>query len=207
MTTMNRTVLTFVLAGLCTGGVRAQSTANTPVAQPSSPAPSVAPAAMSSAPAAVQVVDPQAGSASTQSAVTQTVYTPQLPSAAELTNAAAAQGLTVERIVQTSTQVIAFYRNASGQATTVAYQSLPPAVAPAAPAPTAPPAVVVTSPPRTVVYETAPRVVYYNDPYYYPRVWYPPVSLNFGFGYRSFHGHGHGHHFHRGHFHGGHRHR
>lgn len=203
MTTMNRTVLMLVLAGLCIGGVRAQSAANTPIAQPSSPAPSVAPTATST-PVAVQAVSSQAGS-SAQNGVTQTVYTPQLPSAAELTGAAAAQGLTVERIVQTSTQVIAFYRNASGQATTVAYQSLPPAVAPAAPAPAAQPAVVVTSPPRTVVYETAPRVVYYNDPYYYPRVWYPPVSFNFGIGYRSFHGHGH--HFHRGHFHGGHRHR
>jgi hypothetical protein len=137
---------------------------------------------------------------STPTTATQIVYMPQLPNAADLTNAAAAQGFTVERIVQTSNQVIAFYRTPSGQATTVAYQSLPPGGTVAAPTP----AVVVTSLPRTVVYETAPRVVYYDHPdYYYPRVWYPPVSLSFGFGYRSFYGGN----FHRGHIHRGFRHR
>lgn len=164
--------------------------------QPVSPAPGVP----------VQNVAPSSTVASVASAdlspptrVSQTVYTPQLPSPAELTAAAAAQGLTVERIVQTSTQLIAFYRNASGQAVTVAYQSLPPAVAAATtstvPAPA--PRVVVVSPPPAVVYETAPRVIYYEpSPYYYPGIWYPPVSFSFGFGYRSFHGGG----YHRGGF-------
>ena len=128
--------------------------------------------------------------------ITQTVYTPQLPNPADLTNAAKAQGLTVDRIVQTSNQVIAFYRNANGQTTTVAYQTLPPTGVTQTPAPT-----VVTSPPPTIVYETAPRVVYHEDypayypSYYYPRYWYPPISLSFGFGF------GHGY------YHGGYRHR
>ena len=196
VTLMNRTAFTLVVAaGLSAGIARAQTPASAPVAQPSSPAPVVV-----QAPAA-----PAAAATSTAPGVTQIVYSPKLPTAEELTHAAAAQGYTVEKIVQTANQVIAFYRNASGQPTTVAYQSLPPTGTPApAPAatvvtPTATPAVVVTSPPpATVVYETAPRVIYHDYPrYYYPRVWYPSVS--FGFGYRSYHGGFHGHHpHHRG---------
>ena len=95
--------------------------------------------------------------------------------------------------MQTANQVIAFYRNAGGQTSTVAYQTLPPS---AAPAPAAAPAPVVVTAPPTVVYQTAPRVVYYDYPgYYYPRMWYPPVSFSFGVGYS------------RGYYHGGHRHR
>lgn len=189
---MNRT--TFILAltaGLGAGVAHAQSPVDTAVVQPSSPAPAVVSTATPNAPAPTVVQAPAAAAAPTS--VTQIVYMPQLPSAADLTNAANAQGLTLERIVQTSTQVVAFYRNASGQATTVAYQSLPPAAAAPAPAPA--PNVVVTSPPPTVVYETAPRVIYYDSPgYYYPRVWYPPVSFNFGFGYhQGYHGGGHFH--------------
>ncbi|MDO8545025.1 MAG: hypothetical protein Q7S40_31665 [Opitutaceae bacterium] len=198
---MNRTTLTFALVtALCAGTVRAQTPATATVAQTASPAPSVSAApASTQAPVVVQAQAAASAPESMPTRVTQIVYTPQLPSAADLTNAAAAQGFTVDRIVQTGSQVIAFYRNASGQPTTVAYQSLPPTgVAPAA-AP-APAQVVVTSPPATVVYERAPRVVYYDtypDSYYYPRMWYPPVSLHLGFGFRSFHG---------GHYHGGYRH-
>jgi hypothetical protein len=38
----------------------------------------------------------------------------------------------------------------------------------------------------------SPRVVYYDayDPVYYPRYWYPPVSLSFGFGSGYRYGHG-----------------
>lgn len=187
---MNRTTFAFAAAAaLWVGTARAQTSAAEPVAQPSSPAPSVQTTPPASAPAVVN--------APTQQPVTQTVYMPQLPSAAELMNAAAAQGFTVERIVQTSGQIIAFYRNANGQATTVAYQSLPPSAAPvAAPATSAPARVVVVSPPpQTVVYETVPRVIYYQDypRYYYPPVYYPPVSFSFGLGYRSYHGGGHFH--------------
>lgn len=141
--------------------------------------------------------------------VSQTVYTPKLPTAQELTDAAAAQGLTVERISQTGLQVIAFYRNASGQPITVAYQTLPPAgvgqAQTPAPAPVVvntSPAVVNTAPQTTVVYESAPRVIYYDTPrYYYPHAYYPPVSLSFGFGYRGGY-YGHGHHGHGHHYRG-----
>lgn len=178
---MNRSLFTlaFCTLGLA-GAAFGQEAATAPagVAQPTSPAPVAAPAAAAPAP-------------------TQIVYTPKLPTAQELTDAAAAQGMTVERISQTSLQVIAFYRNANGQPVTVAYQALPPTGVAQTPAPTQPaPAVVVTAPPPTVVYETAPRVVYYETPaYYYPRYYYPPVSLSFGFGYRG--GYYGGHHHHR----------
>jgi hypothetical protein len=119
----------------------------------------------------------------------QIVYTPRLPSVAELSNAAAAQGLTVERIEQSATQIVATYKYSNGQTNIVSYQTLPPASGATA---------TTTTSASTVVYETSPRVVYYDsyDPFYYP-YWYSPVSvrLGFGFGYRGGHGyHGGGHH-------------
>src|SRR5258706_7995072 len=92
-----------VAATLFTGGVYAQdstsasSSPNT-VVTPSTPAPAVTPAG---APAASQIVP------------NQIVYTPRLPSAGELSNAAAAQGLTVERIEQSATQIVAVYKNSN----------------------------------------------------------------------------------------------
>lgn len=199
--TMNRSTLILLLAG-CVGAsaVRAQSPSNPAVVQPTSPAPVVVSTVAPQEPAPAVMPAPAAHAANTAPTnITQIVHTPQLPSAAEITNAAAAQGLTVERIVQTSNQVIAFYRHASGETSNVAYQSLPPAgtsTNPAAPnvVVTSPPNVVVASPPPTVVYQQAPRVVYYDYPsYYYPRVWYPPVSFSFGLGYhRGYHGGYHG---------------
>ena len=194
--TMNRPIFLLTLAGFIGAtGVRAQSSTSAAVAQPGSPAPAVSATAGSNESAPVVVQAPAANSAAPTN-VTQIVYTPQLPTAAQITEAASAQGLTVERIVQTSNQVIAFYRSANGQTSNVAYQSLPPAGATTAPAA---PNVVVTSPPPTVVYQQAPRVVYYDYPsYYYPRVWYPPVSFSFGLGYhRGYYGGHGGRHFHR----------
>jgi hypothetical protein len=174
-----KTIASLVTMSLLSGGLRAAEAPSAPVviATPSTPAPTIA-APMASAPAA---------------APNQIVYTPRLPTAAELTSAAAAQGLGVERIEQSPTQVVAVYKTSNGQTNTVAYQTLPPAG-------TAAPATnyVTTAPAPTVVYEQpAPRVVYYNDynddPFYYPyspRVWYPPVSVRLGFGFG-------------GHFHGG----
>jgi hypothetical protein len=207
---MNQFAFTFVLAACLSAGAVRANTENVPVVQPS-PAPTIASNQAPSAPPIVQVPN---GTVKTNGSM-QIVYMPQLPSAAEVTNAAAAQGLTVERIVQTSTQVIAYYRDANGQTSSVAYQSLPPASngsAASAPATTttSAPTVVVTSPPQTVVtapqptvvYQTAPRVYYDYPPYYYPPVWYPPVSLSFGFGYGYGYGYRHGY----PHHHGGHRH-
>src|SRR2546430_5190207 len=58
-------------------------------------------------------------SAPSAPAPNQTIYVPRLPSAAELTNAAAAQGLSVEKIEQTSAQVTAFYKSSAGQTSIV----------------------------------------------------------------------------------------
>ncbi len=177
---MHRILLTLAATtALLSGAAQAQIA----VAQPSTPAPAVA------QPEAA----PPPSSAAVPARVTQTVYTPKLPTAQELTDAAAGQGLTVERISQTDLQIIAFYRNSSGQPITVAYQTLPPAGVVQTPTPAPAPVVVNTAPQTTVVYESAPRVVYYDTPrYYYPRAYYPPVSLSFGFGYRGgYYGHGH----------------
>ena len=129
----------------------------------------------------------------------QIVYAPQLPSVTELTNAAAAQGLAIDKIEQTNAQITVVYRNANGQTNTVAYLLLPaagtagivanPVATPSTPPPTA--VYAPTSP--TVVYEPAPQSVYYDyyGPGYYPYYWYPPVSfrVGLGFGYHSgFHG-------------------
>lgn len=194
---MNRKFLSLSVATVLVTGTLGAQTPNAPVVAPSPPpvmnsAPAPTPLPQTQTQTATATAAP-AQTAPTQSGVTQIVYTPQLPNVTDLTNAAAAQGLTVERMVQTGTQLIAFYRNASGQATTVAYQTLPPSAVATAP--------VVTAPaPTTVVYAPAPRVIYYEDPYYYPRVWYPPVSLSFGFGYR-------GGYYGGGYYGGGHRHR
>lgn len=122
----------------------------------------------------------------------QTIYTPRLPTVTELTNIAVAQGLTVERIEQTASQITVVYKNTSGQTNIVAYLPLPGAAGATA--------TVVTpaSPAPSVVYAPAPRVIYYRDyygpDYSYPGYWYPPVSIGLGFGFRSggFHG---GHHY------------
>lgn len=129
----------------------------------------VAPAAPASAPAASALVP------------SQTIFLSRLPSPVELTNAASAQGLTIERIEQSNAVVTVVYKYSDGQTKTVAYQMLPVAGT------TSPAPVVVAAPttivPSTVYYESAPRV-YYDDYYYpYARGWYPPVSLNLGLGF------------------------
>ena len=130
--------------------------------------------------AQVATPTPLAPPADTQAALqpSQLVYSPRLPSAVELTNVAGAQGLTIDKIVQTTSQMTVVYRNASGQTNTVAYVLLPSAGSTTAPATTtvsAPatpaPQVVYASAPatRVVYYAPAPAApVYYYDPFYYP---------------------------------------
>jgi hypothetical protein len=120
------------------------------------------------------------------------IYIPQLPNPTELANAATAQGLAIDKMVQTSTQIIVVYKYANGQTNTVAYQLLPVAGAAPGAAPVAPAAspTVVPAATTTVVY-AAPG--YYYDPYYYspwPWPWFAPVSVGIGFGY--YHGGGYG---------------
>jgi hypothetical protein len=166
-----------IAAAVSAGGLLAQTaTMNSSMPAPSSPAPVVT----SAAPAPNQVV-----------------YAPRLPSPAELSSAAAAQGLTVVRIEQSGSQIVAVYQYSNGQTNTVAYQLLPangayaPATAQSGPAPT------------TVVYADAPRVVYADGPGYYPGYypyyWYPPVSIGIGLGFHGGYGFRGGFGF-RGHF-------
>lgn len=147
------------------------------IVQPTTPAPAV-PAI---APAAALVPN-------------QTIYSPRLPGVNEVTSIAAAQGLTVERIEQTASQVTVVYKYANGQTNTVAYLLLPGTAGASAPG-----VVQATPPPTVVYYEPAPRVVYYDGygPGYYssPGYWYPPVSIGLGFDFRGggrggFHGGG-----------------
>lgn len=165
MSILHRAV-TFSALGVAfiVGAVRAQTPAPvTVVTAPSSnataapaPAPAAdAPAVGTPAPAAAQL--------------SQIVYARQLPSAAELTIAATAQGFSVERITQTATEVVATYRNSAGQLTAVAYRIMPPNAA-SAPAP--------------AMYETSSRVVYYDYPDYH----YPRGFVGVGFGRHGFRG-------------------
>jgi hypothetical protein len=138
------------------------------------------------------------------------VYSGQLPSVAQLTQTAKAQGLTVSSITQTASEVAVTYRLQDNSTRTVSYQLLPTnadgtaAVEPppghvavaVTPAPAPVQVVQLVEPPPTVVYRYR-----YADPFYYdPFYWGPraPVSVHLGFG---FGGHYHGHH--RGHYHHG----
>ena len=175
---MKTKLVTLILGAAALAGAAGAADSSSPsgtVSIPTTPAPAIA--ATAAAPVAAPSPTPN-----------QIVYTPRLPSPAELTNAATAQGLSVERLEQTATQILAVYRSSNGQLNTVAYQTLPPSGATTS---ASAPVVAMTSQQSapTVVYDSAPRVVYYDsyDPFYYPRVYYPPVSLRLGFGF-GYHG-------------------
>lgn len=156
-------------------GVIAQTAAvgAPPVAVPSTPAPSFsAPAAQLSAPS-------------------QTIYASRLPTPQELSDGAAQQGLSIDRIEQSNAQVTVAFRFSDGQTKVVAYQLLPSAAtSPTTPAPVVVPATPVpSSSPPVVYYAPAPRVIYYEPDYYYGPRWYPPVSVRLGLGF-GYHGGG-----------------
>ncbi len=122
-----------------------------------------------------------------------TIFAPRLPSPAELTDIAAAQGQSIERIEQTASQVTITTKTSDGRTTTVLYQLLSTAASAPARVATAPRAtvtsVVVQNDDPEVVY--VPRYRYYS----YDPVWdyWPPLALGIGLGW-SFHGgYGHGH--------------
>lgn len=163
-----KTLLVIVpLALALTAAARAQSSEPTAaVSTPTTPAPAVS---------------------SPSPAPTRIIYVPRLPSANELSAAAAAQNMPIVRIEISSTEVTAVYQAAGAPATAVAYRLLQPAT---------------TEAPPTVVYRPAPAAVYYEDygpAYYYGYPGYyvfphvrPGVSLRFGFGGHHYRG-GHGH--------------
>lgn len=150
-----------IAAAVFAGGALAQTATMTSMPAPATPAPVVA--------------------ASATPSPNQFVYSPRLPTPAELSSAAAAQGLTVLKIEQSGSQIIAVYQYANGQTNTVSYQLLPGESA-YAPAPTT---VVQPGAAPTVIYTDSPRVVYYDGPGYYPYYWYPPVSIGLGFGFHG----------------------
>ncbi|MDB6168112.1 MAG: hypothetical protein JWM88_976 [Verrucomicrobia bacterium] len=121
------------------------------------------------------------------------IYSPRLPSPTELSNVAGAQGVGIERIDQTDTQITVTYKTANGQLTTVSYQLIP------ASGPVTATTTVVSQAP-TVVYTRPAPYYYYDDPFFYP--WsgygygYSPVSIGLGFGYYGrggYYGGGYGH--------------
>jgi hypothetical protein len=171
---------TVVLAAtLLTAGAIAQT------ASPTTPTPTRAAAPVpATTPAPALAGDPAAAIQPMQTpAPNQIIYIPQLPTAAALVAAATAQGVTVELINQTGTQITVVYRYGNGQINTICYQLL--STAGSAQVPVA--ATTAAVPPSTTVIYERGGPAYYYDPFYYPWPWYGPVSVNLGFG---FHGRG-----------------
>ena len=167
---MNTTTLSLSFALATAAATAVQAQALTPAQAAAATAPVVA-----MAPPAPPAAAPQ-----------QIVHTPRVPTGKELSEAAAAQGLTLERIEPTEFQVLAVFRAPNGSTNTVVYQVMPPAG-------TSTTQTVVTER-REVIYRPAPRVIYYDDfPRYspYPYRWYPPVSVHLGVGYGRWGGRGH----------------
>ena len=107
------------------------------------------------------------------------IYIPRLPTPAELSNAAAAQGLTIAKMEQTSDHITVVYEYSNGQTNTICYQLLSTAgvaTAPGAPAPASSATAVVPASTTTVVYPDPGTIT--TTPIYYPWgwPWYGPVS-------------------------------
>jgi hypothetical protein len=132
------------------------------------------------------------------------VYSGQLPSVAQLTQTAQAQGLTIANITQTAAEIAVTYRLQDNSTRTVSYQLLPTNGDGTAAIASAPVQTVVAPAPVQVVEvtEPAPTVVYryrYADPFYYdPFYWGPPapVSVHLGFGCGGHYRYGGGHSYH-----------
>ncbi len=167
-------------------------------AQTANPTPPAATHAAPKAPAAEPAATIQPMQAP---APNQIIYIPQLPSPGALVAAATAQGVTVELINQTSTQITVVYRFSNGQTNTICYQLLSAAATAQAPAQMPAGATTVAVPPSTTVIYAPPGPAYYYDPFYYPWPWYAPVSVSLGFGFHGRDGYFHGG---GGHFHGWH---
>lgn len=168
-----------------------------------------APAAAAPAPKA-----PAAGSLTELPTANHLVYLAQLPSAADLTEGAAARGITITRIDQTKESIVVVYKYSDGRLDTFAYTLLSAANSPdrplvAAGQPTTMPqsSVVYTqSPPpttttTTIVYTSEPETVYYRPRYvrYYDPAYdfWGPLALGVGIGWIGHGGHNgcydHGH--------------
>lgn len=140
------------------------------------------------------------------------IHVQKLPTTAQLTSDAEAEGMTITRMEQLTDRIVVTYRYPSGNTRTFAYTTTLPTdpdkevigAAPPAPAP-------APAPSYTVIY-TEPAPVYYYPRYVrtYDPYW-PSTTFSFGFG-RSFGTYGHygyygrPHHYPRHHRHHGHHH-
>jgi len=135
----------------------------------------------------------------------QIIYSAKLPEPSDLTEAATAQGSTVEQIIRTSEQETVIYRGPDGTVHTVAYQLLPansgvstlaasglPAVPSAIEAPptSAGNLTAVPTDATTIVYAAPTAAYYYCDPFYYPWPWIGGAFFSVGpsYGYHHYRG-------------------
>ena len=113
------------------------------------------------------------------------IYLPQLPTAADLVNAAAAShGVSIQKIDQTSTQITVVYKYVSGQTLTVAYNLIAAADSGAVPAPGVATVPAPATPAPAVAYAVpAPYYYGYGPDYAYYPAWYPPIAIGLDLGW------------------------
>lgn len=116
------------------------------------------------------------------------IHVQQLPTAAQLTRDADAEGMTITRMDQSTDRIVVTYRYASGNTRTFAYTTVLPedpdtqvGAPPAMPSPE-------PAPRYEVIYSEPPPPVYYTTRYYSPRYYDPypfgsSLSIGLGFGH------------------------
>lgn len=124
------------------------------------------------------------------------IHVQQLPTTAQLTKDAEAEGMTITRMEQSADRIVVTYRYASGNERTFAYTT----VLPVDPASEIAAPRVVAAPPPTVIYRESPRVIYESYPRYVTRYYDPWPTFSIGLGFGSHFGH-----YGRSHYHGGYR--
>lgn len=168
-----KTLRNFLLACGAISGAALLAQESAPTSPPSTPPPP----------------PPAAASVSESVPVDGLIHVQKLPTPAQITSDAEAEGMTVTRMEQLADRIVVTYRYASGNTRTFAYTTTLPTdpdkeVAGVAPPPAAP------APSYTVIY-TEPAPVYYYPRYVrtYDPYW-PATTFSFGFG-RSFGTFGH----------------
>jgi hypothetical protein len=119
------------------------------------------------------------------------IHVQKLPTPAQITADAEAEGMSVTRMEQQSDRIIVSYRYASGNTRTFAYTT----VLPSNPETEIGASTVTSAPPPpspnyTVIYSEPAPVYYYPRSYYYNPYW-PTTSFSLGLGFgRSYGGYG-----------------
>lgn len=132
------------------------------------------------------------------------IHVQELPTTAQLTKDAEAEGMAITRMEQSTDRIVVTYRYASGNTRTFAYTTVLPedpdtVVGAPPPAPAS-----ESSPHYTVIYSEPPPV-YYTPRYYSPRYYDPfgpSLSIGLGFG-RTYGTYGHFGHSYRPRYYGG----